>query len=189
MDFTHSLWLTFFCNIKPFESKIHVCGFELHISAYCSGDPGFFELSDDFALLKTHCWGDALSVFLLSLFWWFIMESLCWIHDKCEALDKDCALWSSLPWWSLLELEPCSPESSSLHTSDLGHWTVAAGLFWLQDNAFCARMETKITRIESVFRSKENPCLIQGNRKRKEFNGLLAGALCCQAVCAGNIQG
>lgn len=99
MDFTHSLWLTCFCNIKPFESKIHVCvvlNCTFLLSALGILVWFFFELSDDFALLKTHCWGDALSVFLLSLFWCFIMESLCWIHNKCEALDKDCVLFSSL---------------------------------------------------------------------------------------------
>lgn len=174
MDFSHSLWLNIFlfCNIKPFESQIHVCVvLNCTILLIALGIWIFLELSDDVVLLKTHCWGDALSVFLLSLFWCFITESLCCLHNKWEALEKDYVLscFSSLMVSLWVALQPCSSKSSA-HQWFGVVGQLAASLF-LSDSRTILSMETKVTRNESVFlpKSKEYTRLTQGNGRRKEF--------------------
>lgn len=153
--------------VKPFESQIHVCVvLNCTIPLTALGIWIGLELSDDMVLLKTHCWGDALSVFLLCLFWCFIMESLCCLHNKWEALERDYVLscFSSLMVSLRVTLQPCTPERFGV----VGQ--LAASLF-LPDYGTMLSMETKITRNESVFlpKSKEYTCLMQGNGRRKEF--------------------
>lgn len=178
MDFTHSLWLMVFCNIKPFESKIHVC-VVLNCTFLLSALGILVFLSFQMTLL---CWKPTAEEMLCLYSCFLCSGASSW--SPCAGSTISVKLWTRTVCCDLLfpdgllELEPCSPESSSLHTSDLGHWTVAAGLFWLQDKASVPEWRWNNKDWVCLHRAKENLSVIQWNGERREFNGLLAGALC-----------
>lgn len=121
MDFSHSLWLTFFCNIKPFESKIHACVFlnctilltALGILVFLSFQMTFF------------FWKPTAEEMLCLYSCFPCSGASSW--SPCAASTISGKLWkrtvcyhTSLPWWYLSELQPCSRKSSvSVRQSDL----------------------------------------------------------------------